>query len=80
MAEKPWGRGAFDNIASALICIGMSDATPPVPAQLSTVGRHLVSCCLQRQPDERPNAAELIEHDFVHDLMAIVPGKCAQRS
>jgi len=64
-AEKPWGDGAFDNMVAAMMRIGLTDALPPIPESAPAACRDLVAACVQRQPESRPQAAELLDHDFL---------------
>mmetsp|Transcript_72428 Transcript_72428/g.207779 ORF Transcript_72428/g.207779 Transcript_72428/m.207779 type:complete len:488 (-) Transcript_72428:52-1515(-) len=64
-AEKPWGDGAFDNLMAAVRQIGMSDRIPPIPETLPERVRDLIQVCVQRNPEDRPWAGELLSHDFV---------------
>lgn len=62
-AEPPWG--TFDNCLAAMVRIAMSEETPPVPEHLSATCREFVSICTRRAPQERPDAADLLQYDFV---------------
>jgi len=64
-AEKPWGNNTFDNVMYALRHIGLSDATPPIPEALSEECKDLISLCVQRSPEDRPWAGELLRHPFL---------------
>jgi len=64
-AEKPWGRGAFDNLMFALHHIGSSGATPPVPDNVPSSCRELIQACTQIAPEQRPDAGELLHHPFL---------------
>merc|ERR1719498_2135004 len=65
-AEAPWG--AFDNCLAAMARIAMSEETPPVPSSLSALGQAFVVACTKRAPQERPDAVDLLKHDFVAGL------------
>jgi len=65
-AAAPWG--TFDNCLAAMVRIAMSDETPPVPAHLSDICQGFVALCTRRNPQERPDAAELLQHAFVAGL------------
>ena len=39
--------------------------TPPIPENLSPEGQSFIRFCLQRNPADRPSAAQLLEHPFV---------------
>jgi len=62
-AQKPWGDGAFDNVACALRHIAMSDATPPVPEKLDENLMDLVAQCTRREPKSRPSARQAVQHE-----------------
>jgi serine/threonine protein kinase len=65
-AEAPWG--AFDNCLAAMARIAMSEETPPMPSTLSALGQSFVVACTKRAPQERPDAVDLLKHDFVAGL------------
>jgi len=69
-AEKPWGNGAFDNMMAAMMRIGMTEATPPIPESAPPPLQDLIRACVQRDPELRPQAAELLEHNFLRGLSA----------
>lgn len=62
-AAAPWGR--FDNFLAAMVRIAMSNETPPVPANISSLCHNVIDICTRRTPEERPSAADLLRHDFV---------------
>jgi len=64
-AEKPWGNGKFENAMYALRHISMSDSTPPIPEALDELGKDMVRQCVQRDPEKRPSATDLLEHPFL---------------
>lgn len=64
-AEKPWGKGAFDNLMAAIMHIGLTDTTPPIPENATADCRSLIQACVQRQPENRPQAAELLGHGLL---------------
>lgn len=61
-AELPWGANAFDNPMFALRKIAMSDDLPDLPKNASTEIRSLVSSCLVRNVEQRPDASTLLSH------------------
>jgi len=63
-AQPPWGKGAIDGMLSAVKLIGMSTQTPPIPESTSPSLRSLLQSCLQRAPDARPAASELLSHEY----------------
>jgi len=62
-AQTPWGR--FDNLMAAMIRIGMSSDMPPMPSTLSKPFRAFVKCCLNRDPNRRLSASELLNERFL---------------
>jgi len=63
-AEKPWGNGAFDNMVAAMMRIGLTDAMPPFPKSVHTVVHSFIQACVQREPESRPQAIDLLDHEF----------------
>ncbi|RDX77284.1 Mitogen-activated protein kinase kinase kinase YODA, partial [Mucuna pruriens] len=49
--------------------IGNSKELPTIPDHLSEDGKDFVRLCLQRNPLNRPSAAQLLEHPFVKNAM-----------
>lgn len=64
-AAPPWGE--FDNIISAMIKIGMSGETPPVPDTLSKKCRNFLLRCLQHEASRRLSSSELLCEDFLQN-------------
>lgn len=62
-ASAPWGN--FDNCLAAMARIAMSDETPPVPPHLSEAASDFIVRCTRRAQQERPDAVELLEHEFM---------------
>jgi len=60
-AENPWGKDAFENVMYALKHISMTDAIPVIP-ELEEAADAFLRSCLQRTPDKRPSAGELLRH------------------
>eukprot|EP01006_Ploeotia_vitrea_P050057 TRINITY_DN67406_c6_g2_i3.p1 TRINITY_DN67406_c6_g2~~TRINITY_DN67406_c6_g2_i3.p1 ORF type:complete len:590 (-),score=321.13 TRINITY_DN67406_c6_g2_i3:100-1869(-) len=63
--QPPWSEESFENPFRALFHIGNSDATPKLPDTLSAEGRDFAMRCLQRDPEKRPAASELLNHPWV---------------
>ena len=62
----PWGE--LQPIA-AIYAIGSGEtAAPGLPAKFSQEARDFVRLCLIREPDQRPSAADLLEHEFLKQL------------
>lgn len=62
-ASSPWGH--FDNCLAAMVRIAMSQETPPIPEHLSESCRRFTELCTKRTPEERPNATDLLAHEFL---------------
>ncbi|EFJ36960.1 hypothetical protein SELMODRAFT_76216 [Selaginella moellendorffii] len=63
--KPPWSQ--YEGIA-AMFKIGNSKETPTIPDTLSPVAKEFIRLCLQRNPDDRPTASQLLEHPFVKFL------------
>lgn len=61
-SKPPWSQ--YEGIA-AMFKIGNSKDLPAIPDHLSDEGKDFVRQCLQRNPKNRPVAAQLLEHPFV---------------
>ncbi|KAG2410795.1 Mitogen-activated protein [Vigna angularis] len=57
------------NRVAAMFKIGNSKELPTIPDHLSEDGKDFVRLCLQRNPQNRPSAAQLLEHSFVKNAM-----------
>lgn len=62
-ATVPWGK--LDNQMAAIIKIGMSEETPPLPEGLSPTGEDFIFVCVQRDASLRPNATALLRHSLL---------------
>lgn len=61
--SPPWAE--YQPIA-AIYRIGSGDTPiPELPSKFSPEARDFVGKCLIRNPDERPSAYELLQHDFL---------------
>jgi serine/threonine protein kinase len=67
-ARAPWSEQNFENPFRALYHIGNSGAIPKIPDGLSPLGVEFVKLCLQRDPDKRPSALELINHKWLEGI------------
>ncbi|KAL2902506.1 Mitogen-activated protein kinase kinase kinase YODA [Bienertia sinuspersici] len=63
--KPPWNQ--YEGVA-ALFKIGNSKEHPPTPDHLSEEGKDFVWRCLQRNPQDRPTAIQLLEHPFVRNV------------
>ncbi|KAG2709834.1 hypothetical protein I3843_05G235700 [Carya illinoinensis] len=61
--KPPWSQ--YEGVVAAMFKIGNSKELPAIPEHLSRDGKDFVWQCLQRNPIDRPKAAELLEHPFV---------------
>lgn len=53
---------------AALFKIGNSKEVPEIPEFLSEDAKNFLESCLQREPQRRPTAAQLLEHPFVQGI------------
>ncbi|KAI4351699.1 hypothetical protein L6164_006033 [Bauhinia variegata] len=60
--KPPWSQ--FEGVA-AMFKIGNSKELPAIPGHLSKEGKDFIRKCLQRNPQDRPSASELLNHPFV---------------
>ncbi len=59
----PWGE--LQPIA-AIYAIGSGETpAPELPTKFSQEARDFVSLCLVRDPEQRPSAAQLLDHEFL---------------
>eukprot|EP00930_Biecheleria_cincta_P017275 TRINITY_DN13785_c0_g1_i1.p1 TRINITY_DN13785_c0_g1~~TRINITY_DN13785_c0_g1_i1.p1 ORF type:complete len:404 (-),score=86.53 TRINITY_DN13785_c0_g1_i1:126-1337(-) len=65
-AANPWG--CFNNVMDALKTIAFTNVQPPVPEALSACGRDFLLRCVERDPEKRPTAKELLQHELVNCL------------
>ncbi|GER51021.1 serine/threonine protein kinase, partial [Striga asiatica] len=64
-SKPPWSQ--YEGVA-AMFKIGNSKELPTIPEHLSNEGKEFVKLCLQRNPQHRPTATQLLEHSFVKNL------------
>ena len=77
-AKPPWSECNFSNPFRALYHIGNTDSIPLIPEWFSQtpllpdgetpIGVDFLKKCFERDPDKRPDAADLILHPFVNDV------------
>jgi serine/threonine protein kinase len=56
---------------AAIFKIGNSKDIPDIPDHLSSEAKNFLKLCLQRDPADRPTAAQLIEHPWVKDQASV---------
>ncbi|KAK6925839.1 Protein kinase domain, partial [Dillenia turbinata] len=66
--KPPWSQ--YEGVA-AMFKIGNSKELPAIPDNLSDDGKDFVRQCLQRNPQHRPTAAQLLEHPFVRNAAPV---------
>ncbi|CAF1721989.1 unnamed protein product [Brassica oleracea var. botrytis] len=66
--KPPWSQ--YEGVP-AMFKIGNSKDLPDIPNHLSEEGKDFVRKCLQRNPANRPTAAQLLEHAFVRNVMPL---------
>ncbi|CAK9141903.1 unnamed protein product [Ilex paraguariensis] len=66
--KPPWSQ--YEGVA-AMFKIGNSKELPAIPDHLSEDGKHFVRQCLQRNPQHRPTAAQLLEFPFVKNITTL---------
>ncbi|XP_047323378.1 mitogen-activated protein kinase kinase kinase YODA-like [Impatiens glandulifera] len=60
--KPPWSQ--YEGVA-AMFKIGNSKELPVIPDELGDHGKDFVRQCLQRNPANRPTAAQLLDHPFI---------------
>ena len=61
---EPWNK-AFDNYYQCLNIIGKSENIPEIPSQFSNELKNFIELCLQKDPEKRPDAKQLLNHFFI---------------
>ncbi|XP_020581173.1 mitogen-activated protein kinase kinase kinase NPK1-like [Phalaenopsis equestris] len=61
--KPPWSQ-QYQEVA-ALFHIGTTKSHPPIPEHLSSEAKHFLLKCLQKEPNLRPSASDLLQHPFV---------------
>lgn len=63
-AKPPWSEQNFENPFRALYHIGNSNSIPQIP-ECTPVGKSFLLAALTRDPDQRPTARELLQHEWL---------------
>nr|XP_010932081.1 mitogen-activated protein kinase kinase kinase NPK1 [Elaeis guineensis]XP_010932082.1 mitogen-activated protein kinase kinase kinase NPK1 [Elaeis guineensis]XP_019708706.1 mitogen-activated protein kinase kinase kinase NPK1 [Elaeis guineensis] len=63
--KPPWSQ-QYEEFA-ALFHIGTTKSHPPIPEHLSSEAKDFLSKCLQKEPNLRPTASDLLQHPFVSE-------------
>ncbi|RAL51424.1 unnamed protein product [Cuscuta campestris] len=66
-SKPPWSQ--YEGVA-AMFKIGNSKELPTLPEHISDEGKDFIMKCLQREPLNRPTAAQLLDHPFVKNAAA----------
>ncbi|KAK1291431.1 Mitogen-activated protein kinase kinase kinase NPK1 [Acorus calamus] len=61
--KPPWSQ-QYQEVA-ALFHIGTTKSHPPIPEHLSEEAKDFLLKCLQKEPNSRPAASDLLQHPFV---------------
>nr|GMD02261.1 mitogen-activated protein kinase kinase kinase YODA-like [Ipomoea batatas] len=67
-SKPPWSQ--YEGVA-AMFKIGNSKELPTIPEHLSNEGKDFIMKCLQRDPLNRPTAAQLLDHPFVKNAVPL---------
>eukprot|EP00440_Ansanella_granifera_P066269 gb/GFBE01071879.1/.p1 GENE.gb/GFBE01071879.1/~~gb/GFBE01071879.1/.p1 ORF type:complete len:602 (+),score=126.05 gb/GFBE01071879.1/:1-1806(+) len=62
-ANVPWGK--FEHHMAALVKIGLSQETPPLPENVGAACQDFISRCVRRDPEERFSATEMLNHEWL---------------
>ncbi|KAK9041846.1 hypothetical protein V6N11_016935 [Hibiscus sabdariffa] len=62
--KPPWSQ-QYQEVAAALFHVGTTKSHPPIPEHLSSEAKDFLLKCLQKEPELRQVASELLKHPFV---------------
>nr|XP_027114605.1 mitogen-activated protein kinase kinase kinase ANP1-like isoform X2 [Coffea arabica] len=62
--KTPWSQ-QYKEVAAFLFYIGTTKEHPPIPEFLSAEAKDFLLKCLEKEPELRPSASELLQHPFV---------------
>ena len=68
--KTPWSGQVLDPM-SAVLKIACSDEKPHFPTHFSEEGLDFLSKCLERNPDRRWTAEQLLDHPFISDKLQV---------
>lgn len=64
--ELATGSAPYSNLHPLEVVVKVTNSAPPsLPKTFSSQFRDFVNCCLQRNPEKRPTAEELLNHNFI---------------
>ncbi|KAG9152198.1 hypothetical protein Leryth_016394 [Lithospermum erythrorhizon] len=63
--RPPWSQQYQGQEVAALFYIGTTKAHPPIPDHISPEAKDFLLKCLQKEPESRPTASQLLQHPFV---------------
>ena len=61
----PWKSMKFGSISALMYHVANAKDPPPMPERVSSALRSFLIQCFQRDPDKRPGADQLMQHEFV---------------
>jgi len=67
-AKWPWSECQFQNPMQAMFHIGRSDKRPECPKSLSVACQSFVAKCLARDPKDRYDTTQLLNHRFLRPV------------
>ncbi|KAL4133056.1 hypothetical protein PRIC2_003382 [Phytophthora ramorum] len=71
MIEMATGRPPWENLSNpltAMFHIASNSSIPEFPAELSSLAKDFLSRCLDKNPDTRASATELLDHPFLREI------------
>ncbi|KAL3538092.1 hypothetical protein ACH5RR_001458 [Cinchona calisaya] len=70
--KPPWSH-RYQEVAAFFFYIGTTKEHPPIPEYLSAEAKDFLLKCLQKEPELRPSAFELLQHPFVTGGVLLSP-------
>lgn len=65
MGQPPWKSLNFGSATALMFHIANTTSPPPIPSQLSQPLRDFLLTCMERDPQIRPTAEQLLKHAFI---------------